>query len=320
MDSLINALFDRQFMVTMLVALAVFATVLTLAVPLMAGEKLNARLKSVALRREELRRLQREALSKKGQLRSNPTAFMKNTVERLNLRNLLESANTKDKLSRAGFRGQSAIYTFMFFRFVMPFVVFAVAIVYLFFMSKYELAPLGKVGAAFGAAFVGFYLPDLYVQNLIDKRMTSVMKAFPDALDLLLICVESGMSVESGFNKVAAEIGTQSVELAEEFALTTAELSYLPDRRMAYENLSKRCAHPGVKAVCTSLIQAERYGTPLGTALRVMALENREMRMMEAEKKAASLPAKLTVPMIVFFLPALFIIILGPAAIKIMKL
>jgi tight adherence protein C len=158
------------------------------------------------------------------------------------------------------------------------------------------------------------------VQNAISKRMDSIMKAFPDALDLMLICVEAGMSIEAAFNKVASEIGSRSVELAEEFALTTAELSYLPDRRNAYENLGKRCAHSGVRAVCTSLIQAERYGTPLGTALRVMALENREMRMMEAEKKAASLPAKLTVPMIVFFLPALFIIILGPASIKIMSL
>ena len=316
----IDLLFDREIMVTLLIGISTFATILTLAYPLLAGDRLQSRLKSVATRREELRRIQREALNKKGQLRSTPTSFMKSTIEKLNLRNILESANTKEKLSRAGYRGQSAIYTFMFFRFVMPFVVFAGTIFYLFFMSKYQLPAMGKVGISIGAAFVGFYLPDLYVQNIIDKRMGSIMKAFPDALDLLLICVESGMSVESAFNKVASEIGSQSVELAEEFALTTAELSYLPDRRQAYENLGKRCLHPGVKAVCTSLIQAERYGTPLGTALRVMALENREMRMMEAEKKAASLPAKLTVPMIVFFLPALFIIILGPAAIKIMKL
>ena len=320
----INLLFDRQLVVSVLTAIAVFATILTLAYPWLAGDKLASRLKSVATRREELRRAQREALSKKGQqapaLRSTPVGFMKSTIEKLNLRNILESANTKEKLSRAGYRGQAVIYTFMFFRFVMPFILFLAAIVYLFLMSNLNLPPLGKVGIAFGAAFLGFYLPDLYVQNVIDKRMSSILKAFPDALDLLLICVESGMSVEAAFNKVASEIGSQSVELAEEFALTTAELSYLPDRRQAYENLGKRCAHPGVRAVCTSLIQAERYGTPLGTALRVMALENREMRMLEAEKKAASLPAKLTVPMIVFFLPALFIVILGPAAIKIMAL
>lgn len=323
MMKFIDLLFNREFVVSVLAAVAVFATVLTLTYPLLAGDKLAARLKSVATRREELRRIQREALNKKGSpatLRSTPVGFMKQTIEKLNLRNILESPNTKEKLARAGYRGQAAIYAFMFFRFVMPFIVFLVAIVYLFILSNYNLPPIGKIGIAFGSAFAGFYLPDLYVQNMIDKRMGSILKAFPDALDLLLICVESGMSVEAAFNKVAAEIGSQSVELAEEFALTTAELSYLPDRRQAYENLGKRCAHPGVRAVCTSLIQAERYGTPLGTALRVMALENREMRMMEAEKKAASLPAKLTVPMIVFFLPALFIVILGPASIKIMAL
>ena len=316
----LNLMFDRQFVVTALAAIAAFGTILTLAFPLLASDKLGARLKAVATRREELRRIAREAMNKKGQLRSTPVGFMKQTVEKLNLRNILESPNTKEKLSRAGYRGQAAIYAFMFFRFVMPFVVFLGTIVYLFALSHYSIPPIGKVGIAFGAAFAGFYLPDLYVQNVIDKRMGSVMKAFPDALDLLLICVESGMSVEAGFNKVAAEIGSASVELAEEFALTTAELSYLPDRRQAYENLGKRCAHAGVRAVTTALIQAERYGTPLGTALRVMAQENREMRMAEAERKAASLPAKLTVPMILFFLPSLFIVILGPAAIKLMNL
>ena len=320
MMNYINMLFDREFVITVLAAVAAFATILTLTYPLLAGDRLGARLKSVAMRRDELRRMAREALNKKGQLRSTPVGFMKQTIEKLNLRSILESANSKEKLSRAGYRGQAAIYAFMFFRFVMPFIVFFAVIVYLFTLSKYNLPPIGKVGIAFGGAFAGFYLPDLYVQNAIDKRMTSIMRAFPDALDLMLICVESGMSVEAAFNKVASEIGSQSVELAEEFALTTAELSYLPDRRQAYENLGKRCAHPGVRAVCTSLIQAERYGTPLGTALRVMALENREMRMMEAEKKAASLPAKLTVPMIIFFLPSLFIVILGPASIKIMAI
>jgi len=320
MMKFVDMLFDREFVVSILAAIAVFATILTLTFPMLSGDKLGARMKTVATRREELRRIQRETLGKKSHLRTTPVGFMKQTVEKLNLRNVLESANTREKLSRAGYRGQAAIYTFMFFRFVMPFVVFFATIVYLFMLSKYNLPPIGKIGIAFGGAFVGFYLPDLYVQNLVDKRMGSILKAFPDALDLLLICVESGMSVEAAFNKVAAEVGSQSVELAEEFALTTAELSYLPDRRQAYENLGKRCPHPGVRAVCTSLIQAERYGTPLGTALRVMALENREMRMMEAEKKAASLPAKLTVPMIVFFLPALFIVILGPASIKIMNL
>ncbi|MGB8757465.1 MAG: type II secretion system F family protein, partial [Pseudolabrys sp.] len=142
----------------------------------------------------------------------------------------------------------------------------------------------------------------------------------PDTLDLLLICVESGMSIEAAFRKVSNEVGTQSVPLAEELMLTTAELSYLPDRRQAYENLAKRTNLDGIKSVCMALQQAERYGTPLATMLRVMAQENRDMRMAEAEKKAAGLPPKLTVPMILFFLPVLFVVILGPAVLKVMAL
>ena len=142
------------------------------------------------------------------------------------------------------------------------------------------------------------------------------MPVFPDALDLLLICVESGMSVELAFARVAEEMGDSSVELAEEFSLTTAELSYLTSRRLAYENLARRNNHPGIRAVATALVQAERYGTPLGDTLRTMANENRQLRVMQAEKKAASLPAKLTVPMILFFLPVLFIVILTPAAMR----
>src|SRR2546428_8582905 len=162
------------------------------------------------------------------------------------------------------------------------------------------------------------YLPILFVKNQISKRQLSIKRAFPDALDLLLICVESGMSIEAAFRKVAQEVGTASIPLAEELTLTTAELSYLQDRRQAYENLAKRTDLDGVKAVCVSLQQAERYGTPLGQTLRVMAQENRDMRMMEAEKKAAALPPKLTVPMILFFLPVLFVVILGPAGIRVL--
>jgi tight adherence protein C len=160
----------------------------------------------------------------------------------------------------------------------------------------------------------------LLLKNRIQRRQLSIKRAFPDALDLLLICVESGMSIEAAFRRVSDEIGGQSAPLAEELTLTTAELSYLPDRRQAYENLSKRTDLDGVKSVCMALQQAERYGTPLGTMLRTMAQENRDMRMSEAEKKAAGLPPKLTVPMILFFLPVLFVVILGPAAIQLMDI
>jgi len=170
------------------------------------------------------------------------------------------------------------------------------------------------------ALFIGSYLPNLFVENLAQKRQQAIKLVFPDALDMLLICVQSGMSVEAAFGKVAKEIASQSMELAEELSLTTAELSYLQDRRQAFDNLGKRTGIPGVKAVTTALIQAERYGTPVGQALRVMAKENRDIRQAEAEKKAAALPPKLTVPMILFFLPVLFVVILGPAAIGFWKL
>jgi tight adherence protein C len=251
-------------------------------------------------------------------LRAEPVSFMKNTVERFKLSNILESENTRDKLAQAGKRGQAPLIAFMFFRFVMPPIVLLAALFYLFVATHFAWSWFIKVGAAFGAALCGFYLPDVFVSNMIQKRQGSIMRAFPDALDLMLICVESGMSIEPAFTKVAAEIGPQSPELAEEFALTTAELSYLPERSQAFDNLAKRCGHSGVKAVAAALNQAEHYGTPLGQALRVAAQENREMRMMAAEKKAAALPAKLTVPMIIFFLPCLFVVILGPAVMRIM--
>jgi tight adherence protein C len=162
-------------------------------------------------------------------------------------------------------------------------------------------------------------MPRLYVKNRIAKRQTSIRRSWPDALDLLLICVESGMSREMAFRKVAEEIGSQSVELAEELSLTTAELSFLPDRRTAYENLALRTDLDGVRAVVSGLTQSEKYGTSLGHALRVLAQESRDMRMSEAEKLAASLPPKLTVPMILFFMPVLFAVIITPAVIQIMS-
>ncbi|MCB1510875.1 MAG: type II secretion system F family protein, partial [Hyphomicrobiaceae bacterium] len=180
--------------------------------------------------------------------------------------------------------------------------------------------PMAKVMMGLGAGFVGFYLPNMFIQNMIQRRQAALKAAFPDALDMLLICVQSGMSIEAAFGKVAKEIAVQSMELAEEFSLTTAELSYLQDRRLAFENLGKRTGLPGIRAVATALVQSERYGTPISAALRVMAKENRDMRMSEAEKKAAALPPKLTVPMIIFFLPVLFVVILGPAGIQVMQM
>jgi len=315
----LDILFDPKFLATAVVGIFAFATVLTLGLPMLERDGLGQRLKSVAARREELRARHHAALNaKRGTLRIAPSSLMKGTLERFNLVKMLESENSRERLAQAGYRGQAPLIAFLFFRFVMPGIVFVVALVYLFALTHFHWPFMTKLSAAVAGALLGYYLPDVWVSNVIARRRQSIMAAFPDALDLMLICVESGMSIESAFTRVAAEIGTQSADLAEELSLTTAELSYLPDRRQAFDNLARRCGHEGVKAVAMALNQAEKYGTPLGQALRVTATENREMRMQEAERKAASLPAKLTVPMILFFLPCLFVIILGPAIMQIM--
>jgi len=323
MEALALLLQDPQFMTSVFVAIAVFATIVTLTMPLLSTDKLQTRIKSVSterdlLRKEHMSRLEREKTQ--GSLRTTPKGFMKQLVDQLNLRKILEGEGTRDKLKMAGLRGQAPLFTFLFFRLIMPFVFMGAAAFYLFFVNDHELTQFLRLAAVSGAGFAGFYAPNIFISNLIARRQESIKRAFPDSLDLLLICVESGMSIEAAFGRVGGEIGAQSVEMAEEMALTTAELSYLQEREQAYKNLATRTGLPGVKAVATSLMQAERYGTPIGTALRVMAQENRDMRMAEAEKKAAALPPKLTVPMIAFFLPVIFVVILGPAVIKVMAL
>ena len=316
---LVEKLHDPHFMTMLLAAVAVSATAYTLIMPLFAGEGLAKRMKAVASERERIRARERERLNKseKVSLRQTPKQLVSKVVEDFNLGKWLAQEAARDKLTQAGYRGQAPYITFLFFRAVTPIVFFVAAVLYVFVISHLEKSFPVKVGMCIGAAYLGLQAPMLFLKNAISKRQLSIRRAFPDSLDLLLICIESGMSIEAAFRKVAVEIVTQSVALSEEFTLTTAELSYLQDRKVAYENLARRTGVEGVKSVCLALQQSERYGTPLGQSLRVMAQENRDMRMNEAEKKAAALPPKLTVPMILFFLPVLFVVILGPTGIKI---
>ena len=318
-DFLVTKLHDARFMTMLLAAIAASATVYTLIMPLLAGENLSKRMKAVANERERIRQRERERLGKseKVSLRQTPKQIVSRVVDDFNLTKWLAQESALEKLVMAGYRGHAPYLTFLFARAVTPIVLFAGAVLYVFVISQMQKSMPVKIGICLGAAYLGLQAPMLFLKNAIGKRQLQVKRAFPDALDLLLICIESGMSVEAGFRKVAAEIATQSIALSEEFTLTTAELSYLQDRKVAYENLAKRTGVEGVKSVCLALQQAERYGTPLGQSLRVMAQENRDMRMNEAEKKAAALPPKLTVPMILFFLPVLFVVILGPTGIKV---
>lgn len=321
-DQVARTLTDPSFLIAILVAIAVFATIFTL-VPSMGGVTLKSRMKTVALERDELRAKQRARLAAEAErrrkgLREEQSLGMRAIVDRLDLRRALVDENTLNKLKVAGFRGQNPLTKFLFFRLVLPFVFFAVALVYLFLLGGLPEQPaFVKLFVSVVAAYAGFYAPNVYVNNRATKRKQSIQMAWPDALDLMLICVESGMTVEAAMRRVADEIGSQSVALAEELVLTNAELSYLQERKQAYENLSNRTGLESVKSVAQALMQAERYGTPVAHALRVLANESRDLRMNAAEKKAAALPPKLTVPMILFFLPVLFAIILGPAGIQV---
>ncbi|GAM98408.1 type II/IV secretion system protein TadC [alpha proteobacterium U9-1i] len=301
-----------------LAAVACFATVVTLASPMLADNQLGARLKEVAKKREELRKKSRADMAKGtgGLQHKDANQLAKSLVDRLNLQKALADDTLAEKLVRAGLRGHAAQTMFYFYRAALPIAFGIVAFFYVGLIVT-DITFQMKLAAVVGAVAFGFYAPGIYLVNLAQNRRDKIMQAFPDSLDMMLICVEAGMSVEMALQRVGQEIATASVELAEEFQLTTAELSYLPERRQAYENLARRTNHAGVKSVAMALTQAEKYGTPVGNALRVMAKENRDMRLSEAEKKAASLPPKLTVPLILFFLPVLFAVIIGPAIIQI---
>lgn len=307
---------DPQFMFSLLVAVAAAATVLTVAMPLMESNPLGKRMKAVSVERERIRTRERERLNakqSKASLRQESGAMMRQIVDRLSLSSWLGTEQAKLQLAQAGYRGPKAEQAFLVGRLVAPIGLFFMTLLYVFVINPPDYPPMIRIAMAMFGAYVGIKAPEVFLKNKMAKRQESMRKAYPDALDLMLICVESGMSIEHAFRKVASEIGAASVALAEEFTLTTAELSYLQDRRIAYENLAMRTGLDGVKQVVTVLIQSERYGTPLGAALRIVSQESRDQRMMEAEKKAAALPPKLTVPMIIFFLPVLFCVILTPA-------
>lgn len=319
MSEITYALTDPELMVRFLIAVAVAATILTIALPYLNTDSLRRRMKSVASERERIRRKERERLAKERMGRVDENDPFKQLVARFNLMKWVGVGDEKTKLSQAGYRSQAAIYAFLVARVGAPIGMMFFGLIYMLLILQGDHSLITRLGGALVITYLGFKLPDIWCKNAAQKRQQSIRRAFPDALDLLVICVESGMSIEQSFKRVSEEIGTQSVALAEEMAITTAELSYLPTRRTPYENLALRTGVEDVRNITTVLIQAERYGTPLGTALRVVSEESRHQRLMEAEKKAAALPPKLTVPMILFFLPVLFAVILTPAFIQVSR-
>jgi tight adherence protein C len=317
--SLVSWISQPQNLVALLISATAFFTALGILLPFVERDAFGSRLKRITQRRDELTREQRERLAKRPTLRQQMTGrvgLMKVVLEKLNLKTVMEQPELRKKLLMAGKRSNAALISFTFARLSVP-VAAAILAAILFFGGKGATMPIpAKLLIVVGAAVIGFYLPNILLTNQVSKRQREVIAKLPDALDLMVICVESGMSLEAAFQKVADEMGTDAPELSEEFALTYTELAFLSDRRAALENLAERTGLPTVKSMVMSLTQAERYGTPIGQSLRVVAGENRDTRMSKAEEKAASLPAKLTVPMVVFFLPVVFMVLIGPTVIQ----
>lgn len=314
---------QRDLVIGALAAMAAFCSVVVVSWPYVAGSTLETRMRRVAGEREKLRKRERERLNATSpvlSLRRRPKKLFTTIVDWLRLEASANDGRLSRTLQTAGYRGRSALISYLAVRIIAPVVLSAVTLFYVFLVMQLAQPPMVKLLIAAAAGGVGYFLPDVYIKNRITKRQQAIQAAWPDALDLLLICVESGMGIESALLKVSEEIGVQSVELAEELSLTTAELSFLPDRQLAYDNLSARTGLDTVKSVMASIKQAEKHGTSLGKSLRVLAQENRDMRLRLAEKKAAALPPMLTVPMIMFFLPVLFVVILTPAIIQIMEM
>jgi tight adherence protein C len=314
---------DGHFMAVLLASIGCATTVILAMLPLLQNDNLDRRIKAVSVEREKIRSRERERLAMqtnggaKPQLRMTPGGFSKQIVDTFNLSNWLSTETAKQQLAQAGFRGANPEYAFLTFRLVAPIVFFVLALVYVFFIAKLDQSPIMKIAMAMAAAYIGMKAPEIFLSNKTKKRQLSMNRAYPNMVDLLIICAESGMSIEHAVRKVSLEIGPESIDLAEELSLLAAELSYLEQRRTAFENFNLRTGMESVKQLTTVLVQSEKYGTPLGAALRVLAQESRDARMNAAEKKAAALPPTLTVPMIVFFLPALFCAILGPAVVEI---
>jgi tight adherence protein C len=312
-----DGIFTIETAIVALAALGAFVTIVGIGLSLVQKDQLSSRMKTVAARREELQRMQKAKFQQRA--RFQPKAHvgaMKAFLEKLNLQNFISSRELKNRLAQGGWRGPNAPVIFAFSRVAAPVVLCVSALILTSGVKQFETTVGSQMIVLGLTALVGFYLPSLVVSNAAQKRQQVMQRAFPDALDLLVICVESGLSIEAAFGRVADEMAESCPELTEELGLTTAELSFLGDRRQAFDNFSERTGLASTKSLVTSLIQSEKYGTPLSLALRVLSQESRDTRMSLAEKKAGALPAQLTVPMIVFFLPVLFIVIIGPAIIS----
>lgn len=299
-----------------LCALAAFVVVILIWSAFIDNDPLEGRLKSISQRRDEFENALHKKDSRRKGLRR--VSLMKRIVEWLRLSQGNSLADLRLRLKRAGFQKRDAIFVFLFARLAVFSILTLGSSFFIFVLHAVKIPPTMGLLVVLGLAAVGWMLPGIFVKNKSQQREEVLRKAMPDALDLMVICAEAGLGLDAAFDRVGREIGMSCPELAEELGLTSVELNFLPDRHKALHGLAERVPLPSVIALVNTLIQTEKYGTPLAQALRILSGEMREDRMMRAEEKAARLPAVLTIPMILFILPPLFIVLIGPAAIKVM--
>jgi tight adherence protein C len=295
-------------------AAATFIVVLILWISLLEDHSAQRRLKVIEQRRKDLRA---HMMSNKDASRNAQMGeFAKKVVGKLNLAPGEEIKGTARDLLQAGFRNRDAVFIYTFIRLVLPLAGLALGFFLFYVLRVWESEANLLLAATLSVGIVFGLMPSVYLNNAKQKRMGAMLKSLPDALDLFVICAEAGLSLDASFERVSQELTDAHPDLSDEFGLTAVELGFMPERAKALQNLADRCPLAGVRALVSTLVQTERYGTPLATAMRVLSAEMRNERMMKAEEKAARLPAIMTVPMILFILPPLFIVLIGPAIIQ----
>ncbi|RMD89973.1 MAG: type II secretion system F family protein [Alphaproteobacteria bacterium] len=303
---------------TIAAGITAFVAVIAIWQAALARDPMRGRLKDLNRRREALKAGLMTQKRRKSPVKSKQGVdFMRNVVSKLRLLQSEQTKKISGKLMQAGWRHKDAVVIYFFFKMVLPAIIAIASMVMVYGFGMFAGDPMMAFLVPIGSVLVAFLAPDLLIKNAAQKRQDAIRKALPDALDLMVICAEAGLTLDTALNRVTHEMAKSSPELADEFGLTAVELGFLPDRRQALNNLADRVPLPAVRGVVTTLVQTERYGTPLATALRVLSAEYRNERMMKAEEKAARLPATMTVPLIMFILPTLFVVLLGPAACQI---
>jgi tight adherence protein C len=306
-----------ELILILLVSSAAFLVVVAIWFGLIERDPLESRARQIATRRNQLKS-ELLAPQERQSRRVESVTFIKRVVNTLRLLQDQQATRLRDRLAQAGYRSQDSVAIFLFFKLVTPFIFGILSFIVFYGIKIGDFNSTVNLLIVGGACVTGFYFPDLAISNNTTKRQQKLAKSLPDGLDLLVICAESGLSLDAGLERVSKEIGNASPELAEELQLTSVELGFLPERRQALQNLNRRTNLSAIRGVVNTLVQTEKYGTPLSQSLRVLANEFRDQRLLKAEEKAARLPATLTVPMIVFILPVLFIVLIGPAIISVM--